>query len=306
MNPPINNRPACPPVTREMLYSRNGLTRFMESAGFRYSRALGQNFLINRRVMESVLDAIAFPRSGRVIEIGPGLGQLTWLILERGADVVAVERDRWFAAWLPEMLEQFDFGAARLRVIQQDALETDFRQLAEEHQAARVIGNLPYNVSVPILFHLAYCGFRFEQTAVMLQKEVGERILAHPGTKSYGRLSIVLKYLFSIQKVKTIDPGSFCPRPHVESVFLTLEPLPDADVEFARLFLERVIHIGFLHRRKKLRKQLQGAIVQRRVLDADFLREAEQDFNLDDRAEAWPIETWVRFAELVRSRQPVE
>ncbi len=289
-----------------MLYNRHGLSEFMDIAGFRYSRALGQNFLINRRVMESMLDGIAFPREGWVIEIGPGLGHLTWLILERGANVVAVEKDRWFAVWLPDLVKHFEFDPARLRVIQRDALETDFRQLAEEHQTARVIGNLPYNVSVPILFHLAYCGFRFEQIAVMLQKEVGERILAHPGTKSYGRLSIVLKYLFSVKKVKTIDPGSFFPRPHVESVFLTFEPLPGADVEFARLFLERVIHIGFQHRRKKLRKQLEGAIVQRRVLDPDFLRGAEREFNLDSRAEAWPVETWVRFAELVRHYPPKE
>lgn len=290
---------------QEILYTSKGLKEFMESEGFMMSKALGQNFLINRNLMNSVLDACNFPREGCALEIGPGIGHLTWLLLERGLNVVAVEKDRLFAERLPRWRERWDFRESQLTVLHQDALETDFRAIAEMYHVTHAIGNLPYNVSVPILFQLAYCGHRFESICVMVQREVGERILADARNPQYGRLSIVLKYLFDIKKIKTITPGAFFPQPKVDSVFMKFTPKPEADVEFAKKYLERAALIGFMHRRKMLRKNMQGSIIQRRIL-SDLLPEIEENFNLDNRAEEWPITEWVRFAEFIRSCPPAE
>ncbi len=184
-------------------------------------------------------------------------------------------------------------------------MSVDFAQIAQENGVHDVIGNLPYNVSVPIIFKLAYCDYRFNHLWFMVQKEVGNRILAMPGTKDYGRLSIVLKYLFNIRKVRSIHPGAFFPPPKVESAFLEFTPKKETDLQFTKRFLERVVQIGFQHRRKKMRNQMKGAIVERRVFDEAFLAEAEKSFNLDQRAEEWDIETWIRFAEFVRNQKNI-
>ena len=286
------------------LYSRNGLTRFMKSEGFFMSRSLGQNFLINKKVLNSFLEKSDFPTEGTVIEIGPGIGNLTWLLLERGLKVVAVEKDNMFAERMPNWVKQWGFDESQLAILHQDALETDFKELAETHDAKHVIGNLPYNVSVPILFHLAYSGARFDSICVMVQKEVGDRILSVQGCKSYGRLSVVLKYLFDIKKVMIINPGAFYPQPKVDSVFLKFVPRADADVGFAKDFLERVAQIGFMHRRKKIRKNLKGCIVQKRVFQDEMMEKLETAFDLDSRAEDWPLKDWIRFATFIRDCEP--
>jgi len=305
LNTNDNNLSASGNPLWEILYTRKGLKEFMENEGFFMSKALGQNFLINRNLMNSVLDACDFPTAGTVIEIGPGIGHLTWLLLERGVKVVAVEKDRLFAERLAVWRERWGFSESQLTIIHQDALETDFGALAKEHQVQHIIGNLPYNVSVPILFRLSYSGYPFESLCAMVQKEVGERILANAKNPQYGRLSIVLKYLFDVRKIATIAPSAFFPSPKVDSAFLKFVPRPGADSQFARLFLERAAFIGFMHRRKKLRKNLQGSIVQKRVLTG-LLPDMENHFNLDCRAEDWTVDEWVRFAEYVRDCPPEE
>lgn len=287
----------------EILYTRNGLKEFMENEGFTMSRALGQNFLINRNLMNSLLNACGIPSEGCVVEIGPGAGHLTWLLLDRGLKVAAVEKDRLFAERLPQWRERWGFTDSQFVVLHQDALETDFFTVAETYSARHVIGNLPYNVSTPILFQLAYCGYAFESICVMVQKEVGERILADAKNSQYGRLSIVLKYLFEVKKISVITPGAFFPQPKVDSVFLKFTPKTGVDGAFAKQYLERAALIGFMHRRKMLRKNLQGSIIQRRIL-TDLLPEIEVHFNLDCRAEDWPVGEWVRFAEFIRDCPP--
>ncbi|MBD3266080.1 hypothetical protein GF373_05370, partial [bacterium] len=126
------------------------------------------------------------------------------------------------------------------------------------------------------------------------------RILAEPDNKNYGRLSIVLKYLFAVKAVKRVPPTSFFPRPKVESVFLAFTPKKERDIPFCKHYLERVVQIGFQHRRKKLRSQFKGAIVQKRIL-GHHLPELEKQFNLDERAEQWPLERWVALARFIES-----
>jgi 16S rRNA (adenine1518-N6/adenine1519-N6)-dimethyltransferase len=304
LNDYSNNGSANAIPTPDEIYHRGGLSRFLERHGFHLSRALGQHFLISRKTLRTMLDTADLPKDGAIIEIGPGVGHLTWQLLERGLSVVAIEKDNKFSELLQTFarrIPQTNEGSSpALTVIHEDALEMDFARLAETCKVDQVIGNLPYNVSVPILFRLAYCAFRFRKICVLLQKEVGERIWATPGGKSYGRLSIVLKYLYHVRKLHTVYPDVFFPRPKVESVFIEMAMKPEADIPFAQTFLERVVRIGFLHRRKKMRKQFLGAIVERRILDAAFMENAEREFNFDQRAEEWDVETWVRFGQFVQ------
>ena len=167
-----------------------------------------------------------------------------------------------------------------------------------------MIGNLPYNVATPILFRLAYCPFRFEGIFVMIQKEVGDRITASPGSKVYGRLSIVLNYLYHVKKIRVIPPNAFFPMPKVDSIVLQfLSPNPDTDLHLAQTILEKIVKTGFLHRRKKLRKQLLGITMETLIFDDSFLTTAEQEmgFDFEQRAEQWPVETWVRFAHYINN-----
>lgn len=284
------------------LYKPSQLTNFLGNHGIRLTKALGQNFFINQNSLDNILDKTELPTDGPIIEIGPGIGNLTWKLINRGLTVYAVEKDHTFLSILQELGQEAGVSD-RLQIIHRDALETDFSALAQETGARHVIGNLPYNVSVPILFHVAYCGFSFDSIGVMLQKEVGDRILAQPENKNYGRLSIVLKYLYTIKKIKTIPPTSYFPRPKVESVFLKMEPKTDIDLDFCQQFLERAVKVGFLHRRKKLRSQFKGSIIERRIL-GNHLDTIETHFDLDQRAEAWTVEEWVRFAQFIQAMNP--
>lgn len=291
-------------VLLESLYSKQGLIAYTKSKGLRLTKALGQHFLIQRDWMTAVLNRAKIPQDGCVLEIGPGVGHLTWLLLERGLHVVAIEKDRRFVAMIQELAAIEPAYKDRLRIIEGDALKTDIKALQAETDARCVIGNLPYNAATPILFHLAYSQAPVECLCTMVQKEVGERIMSEEGCKAYGRLSVVLQYLFDIDASEVLPPYAFFPAPKVDSLVLKFTPKPDADIEFAQEFLERVVHVGFLHRRKKLRTTFKGSIVQKRILSPEFLQEAEKKFNLDDRAEHWPVDRWVAFADYVRS-QPV-
>ena len=284
------------------LYSKKGLQVFLESQGMRTARALGQHFFLNHAMLHDILQAAAYPHEGKILEIGPGLGHLTWALLEHGLDVVAIEKDQRFATLLETVIERAPEWHSRVEVRRDDALKTDFGALQEETGARYAIGNLPYNVAVPILFHVAYSQAHFDQMGFMVQKEVGERMTAPHGKKPYGRLSIVLQYLFDIEPTLLIPPSAFFPPPKVESLFVTLKPRPGADKEFAKRFLERVVHVAFLHRRKKLRKVLRNSIIERRTLDDDLLDRAAERFHFEDRAEHWPVQQWVEFAHFIQEQ----
>ncbi len=303
MKPNPNNVSKQPAGIPHNLYSPTGLAQFLQKYDLYLSRALGQHFLLNPKILRSMIELAELPKHGHIIEIGPGIGHLTWQLIDHGLSVLAIEKDRTFARILNHLEEErqslMETKTTTLTVLNQDALDVDFSQLIKDYTVDSVIGNLPYNVSVPILFQLAYTLPRFQKICVMIQKEVGERILAQPGTKSYGRLSIVLKYLYSIRKLRTIPPSAFFPPPKVESIVIDMIPKPQADLEFAQKFLERAVHIGFMHRRKKLRKQFLGSIIEKRELDSSFMEQAENEFNFDQRAEEWDLQTWVRFSEFI-------
>ena len=212
-------------------------------------KRFGQHFLHDPWVLSRIVDAIAPQAGDALVEIGPGEGALTRPLLARIPSLTAVEIDRDLAAALVA-----EFPPERLQVIVADALDYDFSALPT---GLRVVGNLPYNVSTPLLFHLAAFADRVRDMHFMLQLEVVDRMAASHSTPAYGRLSVMLQRRFRIQRLFKVAPGAFRPPPKVESAVVRLTPLPAAEVVplDERLF-GTVVTRAFGARRKTLRNAL--------------------------------------------------
>jgi len=222
--------------------------------GHRPRKTLGQHFLHDPGVLARIVAAIAPQPDDRMVEIGPGLGALTRPLLARLAHLHVVELDRELAArWRAE-------AAAGLRITlhEADALGFDFGSLGPD---LRVVGNLPYNISSPLLFHLAEYAVHIRDMHFMLQKEVVERMAAAPATPAYGRLSVMLQSRFRVQKLFNVPPGAFTPPPKVDSAVVRMQPLPGAAIPYrdAQRFAELVAR-AFGQRRKTLRNTLKGLV----------------------------------------------
>jgi 16S rRNA (adenine1518-N6/adenine1519-N6)-dimethyltransferase len=208
-------------------------------------KRFGQHFLHDPGVLQRIVEAIAPARSDAIVEIGPGEGALTRPLLEHLDRLIAIEIDRDLAAALSA-----EFPAERLSVVSADVLEFDFSTLPA---GIRVVGNLPYNISTPILFHLARYADRVRDMHFMLQREVVERMVARHSTPEYGRLSVMLQTRFAMKKLFTVAPGAFRPPPKVESAVVRLVPLPGVVIPEN---LGDVVRRAFSARRKTLRNAL--------------------------------------------------
>ncbi len=220
----------------------------------RPKRRYGQHFLTDRRVVERLVAAIA-PAAGQpMVEIGPGRGALTRPLLEILGSLDVVEIDRGLA----ETLAAFLGPLGELRIHQGDALRFDFARLAPPGGRVRIVGNLPYNISTPLLFHLLGQSDAIEDMVFMLQKEVAERIVAAPGHRDYGRLSVMLQYRCAATELFDVAPQAFRPEPRVQSTVIRLVPrFPETPVADYALF-ERLVRQAFGRRRKTLRNALRG------------------------------------------------
>jgi 16S rRNA (adenine1518-N6/adenine1519-N6)-dimethyltransferase len=251
-------------------------------------RRFGQNFLVDRTVVARSIDAVD-PRPGdAVVEIGPGLGALTEPLLERLEALDAVEIDRDLCAALAAR-----FPPPRLRIHQADALAFDFCALGP---SLRVVGNLPYNISSPLLFHLADAAQCLRDCHLMLQREVVDRIVAEPGSKVYGRLSVMLQYRFRAERLLRVPAGAFRPVPEVESAFLRLVPHRPLPLQARdESTFAAVVAKAFGQRRKTLRNALRDLIEAHELaaLGVDPAR----------RAETLPVEAFVRVADRVAARK---
>lgn len=223
-------------------------------AGHRPRKALGQHFLHDPGVIARIIAAIAPQPDDLVVEIGPGLGALTRPLLARLRHLHLIELDRDLAArWRAEAA-----AGAPITVHEADALTFDFTALG---RGLRVVGNLPYNISSPLLFHLAEAGEHLRDLTLMLQKEVVERMVAHPGTAAYGRLSVMLQAQFEVERLFTVAAGCFKPPPKVESAVARLVPRPPARRPCRNLTgLHELTRRAFGQRRKTLRNSLKGLI----------------------------------------------
>ena len=216
-------------------------------------KRFGQNFLHDRHVIERIVAAIRPQATDTVVEIGPGLAALTRPLLERLPHLQVVELDRDLAARL-----RAEFPPERLTVHEGDALKFDFGALGPD---LRIVGNLPYNISSPLLFHLADFAAQIRDMHFMLQKEVVWRMAAAPDTPDYGRLSVMLQAQFRVEKLFIVPPGAFTPAPKVDSAIVRLTPLPANQVAWRdRERFATVVAQAFAMRRKTLRNNLKGLI----------------------------------------------
>jgi 16S rRNA (adenine1518-N6/adenine1519-N6)-dimethyltransferase len=224
-------------------------------------KRFGQHFLTDTGVLDAVVDAID-PKPGQaLIEIGPGLGALTLPLLERCERLTVIELDRDLAARLRKN--------TALDVIEADVLTVDFAALvAQRGTKLRIVGNLPYNISTPILFRLLEAAAQIEDQHFMLQREVVQRMAAGPGTKDYGRLSVMLQWRYHVESLFDVPPEAFEPPPRVNSAVVRMQPWPQpAAVD--RATLEALVASAFSQRRKLLRHSL-GRWLEERGFGGEF------------------------------------
>ena len=219
-------------------------------------KRFGQNFLIDAQVIADIVNAVAPKRDDCVVEIGPGLGALTDPLVKRLKHLHVIEIDRDIVARLRK-----NYTQEQITIHAGDALEFDFTSLGAAPGGLHVVGNLPYNISTPLLFHLAGFADLVHDMHFMLQKEVVERMVAEPGSSDFGRLSVMLQYRFVMDCLLEVPPESFDPAPKVDSAVVRLIPRPRSELmardetRFAQLVMT-----AFAQRRKMLRNNLKGLI----------------------------------------------
>lgn len=218
--------------------------------GHRARKRFGQNFLHDPVVIGRIIKAIAPKSDDILVEIGPGLGALTEPVAELAGHLTVIELDRDLA----ERLSQHPQLASKLTIHQADAMKFDFTTLLREGKKLKVFGNLPYNISTPLLFHLFQYADLIENMHFMLQKEVVDRMTASHGSKAFGRLSIMTQYYCHAMPVVEVGPGAFKPAPKVDSAVVRLLPKPVADrAKVPAEVLNRVCLEAFNQRRKTIR-----------------------------------------------------
>ncbi|ODS70790.1 MAG: 16S rRNA (adenine(1518)-N(6)/adenine(1519)-N(6))-dimethyltransferase [Acidovorax sp. SCN 68-22] len=244
-------------------------------------KRFGQHFLTDAAIIDAIVAAIA-PQPGQaMVEIGPGLAALTQPLVERLGRLAVIELDRDLAARLRQH--------GQLDVIESDVLKVDFAQVAVRLSATklRVVGNLPYNISTPILFHLLRYVDHIGDQHFMLQKEVIERMVAAPATSAYGRLSVVLQWRYAMENLLFVPPESFDPPPRVDSAVVRMVPRADA-APVPLPLLEELVQVAFSQRRKLLRHTLGRWLEARAFAGA---------FDLQRRAEEVPVAEYVALAQ---------
>jgi 16S rRNA (adenine1518-N6/adenine1519-N6)-dimethyltransferase len=254
----------------------------------RARKRFGQHFLADPGVIDEIVRGID-PRPGQtLVEIGPGLGALTNPVVQRSGQLTVIELDRDLAARLRKREE--------LTVVESDVLNVDFSALAEQAgKPLRVIGNLPYNISTPILFHLLPFAARVEDQHFMLQKEVVDRMVASPGSKDYGRLSVMLQWRYEMESIVDVPPEAFDPPPKVDSAVVRMVPYPAAaQAGLDVTLLGEIVTVAFSQRRKMLRNTL-GRWLEERGLQAQF--------DLQRRAEEVPVDDYLALTRLAAESQ---
>lgn len=291
-----------------MTLSPRQVRDLLDEHGLAPSRALGQNFVADPNTVRRIARLAAVGEGDRVVEIGPGLGSLTLALVETGAHVTAVELDRHLLAPLRSVVEPHG-----VRVVHGDAMRLDWGELLADadtgadartdHDTASgtpgpwtLVANLPYNVATPLVLDLLADVPAIERMLVMVQREVGERLAARPGSKAYGIPSVKVAYRADAEVVGRVPPTVFIPPPRVESALVRVqrlaEPRVDADPE--RLF--RLVEAGFGQRRKMLRRSLAG------LVDAVGFERA--GVRPEARAEELDLEAWGRLARLEQDESP--
>lgn len=243
--------------------SRTRTRAIMEKYGIHTKKSFGQNFLTDLNVLKNIVDAAAITKENNVIEIGPGIGALTEQLAQSAGEVLALEIDQDLIPVLEEVLEPYD----NVTVLNQDVLQANLPELIKRHFAdpskpVKVVANLPYYITSPILMNLLASPVEWAAICVMMQKEVAQRLTAKPGTKQYGALTLAIEYQMSAAIAFNVSRRVFVPSPNVDSAIVVLKPRqePLAVQPFDKKKLFGFIRGCFAHRRKSLWNNLQSTV----------------------------------------------
>lgn len=224
----------------------------LKKNSFKLTKSLGQNFLIDDTVLEDIVSAANVNKDDNIIEIGPGFGSLTSLLLDRGKNVTAIELDKKLIPILKEEFKEY----TNLKIINEDILKCDIDEIIGDSQV-KILANLPYYLTTPIITKLIKGKSKILSITIMIQKEVADRIAAHPSTKDYGALTLLINYFCTVTKVRDVSAASFIPAPKVSSTVINIIPRKEKSVRVNdEAFLFKVIREAFNMRRKTLSNSL--------------------------------------------------
>ncbi len=253
---------------------------------------LGQHFLVDQNIIDKIVLAVKPMPGDFLVEIGPGQGAITFPLLKKHGALTVIEFDRDLITPLMESAE----GIGDLTIIHKDVLKVDFSKLAADRPAIRLVGNLPYNISTPILFHVLEHAPAVRDMHFMLQKEVIDRMAAEPGSKVYGRLSVMLQARCEVTPLFMVPPSAFKPPPKVDSAVVRLQPLPEDKIHIQdALLFENLVRDAFGQRRKTIRNAMQ-ALCSSEDIEAAGLRP-------DARAEQVPVTGFIELANYCASKK---
>lgn len=261
----------------------------MKRFGIRTKHKLGQNFLIRSDIVKEISSAAELDENSYVMEIGSGIGTLTQALAQTGANVISFEVDRSLENILKHTLEPYD----NVKIIFEDVLKADLSKILGDKKW-HVAANLPYYITTPILLYLIQSSLPISIFVFMMQKEVAERILANPGTKAYGALSIAVQFYCEVEHVMDIPPTAFIPRPAVTSTILKMKKRdkPAVDVENQKLFF-RLVKLGFGQRRKVFTNALKSGGLSKEMINEILLK---ADIDGTRRGETFSMEEYARLA----------
>jgi 16S rRNA (adenine1518-N6/adenine1519-N6)-dimethyltransferase len=266
----------------------------------RAKRSLGQNFLVDSNAQRRIVESLEAGPGDEVVEIGPGHGALTQHLAGTVRRLVLVELDNQLA---PALAREFA-GRDDVVVVHRDVLETDIASLLDDTARAKIVGNIPYNITTPILFHLLDMDPRPDRIVVMIQREVADRILAEPGGKEYGALTVAIRAVADVERVLHVKRGSFRPVPDVDSTVIRIRPRAQADQALTRdgeRDLRELTRAAFSWRRKQLGTILRNAPDYELSPDEVERTLRETDLSAEQRPETIPPETFVALAGALRA-----
>lgn len=265
---------------RELLASPGATLYILDKYGMHPKKKYGQNFLIDAHVVDAIIDAAEITKEDCVLEIGPGIGTMTQLLSRAAGTVICVEIDESLRDVLSETLEDCD----NVHIVWGDVLKTDIRAISEQYNGGKplkVVANLPYYVTTPILMRLLEMKGIFESITVMIQKEVADRIQSGPGSKDYGALSLAVQYYADPEVVMTVSPRCFIPRPNVDSTVLCLKAYKEPPVDADERVMFALIRASFNQRRKTLVNGLtHGFSLDGRTLSKEEVLSALEEMGL--------------------------
>ena len=234
---------------------------------FKFSKSLGQNFLVDDSVLNDIVDGAEVNDEDFIIEIGPGVGTLTAELLKKARKVTSIELDNGLIPILEQELGEYE----NFELIHKDALKVDFNEIIGSENNVKLVANLPYYVTTPIIVKLLKEGYNFKSLTIMIQKEVAERINADPNCKEYGALSVLVQYYCNTSIIRKVSPTCFIPRPKVESIVIRLDKLNEPRIKAKNVkFMFELVRAGFNMRRKTLWNAAKTLKVNKERLEEAF------------------------------------